>query len=104
MPTSRELATKPDDLALVEFTEAPLTIAYPFVLPPGVPADRVAIMRKAFEDTVKDPEYLADMKKANLETTPKSGAEIQETITKLTKTPAEVVKRYKALSEGKVGG
>jgi tripartite-type tricarboxylate transporter receptor subunit TctC len=104
VPTARELTRTPDDLALIEFTEAPLTIAYPFVLPPGVPADRVAIMRKAFEDTVKDPDYLAEMKKANLETTPKGGTEIQDTITKLTKTPADVVKRYKALSEGKVGG
>jgi tripartite-type tricarboxylate transporter receptor subunit TctC len=104
VPTSRELATTPENLALIEFSEAPLTIAYPFVLPPGVPADRVAIMRKAFEDTVKDPDYLAEMKKANLETTPKSGAEIQQTIVKLTKTPAEVVKRYKDLSAGKAGG
>jgi tripartite-type tricarboxylate transporter receptor subunit TctC len=39
----------------------------PWVMPPGVPADRVAILRKAFKDTFEDPEFLAEAKKTKLE-------------------------------------
>ena len=42
----------------------------PYVLPPNTPTDRVQIIRKAFMDTMKDPDFLAEAKKANLDINP----------------------------------
>ncbi len=51
--------------------------ARPYVLPPGTPKDRVEILRKGFMDTMKDPEFLAEAKKANLDINPLDGAELE---------------------------
>jgi tripartite-type tricarboxylate transporter receptor subunit TctC len=95
--TARELVRTPEQKAMLDFVEAPLMIGYPFALPPGVPADRVAIMRKAFDDTMKDPEFEEDMRKQKLEFTPKDGKTIAGLVEQLAKTPEPVIKRYKAL-------
>jgi tripartite-type tricarboxylate transporter receptor subunit TctC len=55
-------------------------MAWPFAAPPGVPADRVAALRKAFDETLQDKEFLAEAEKLKLEITPVSGARIQSLI------------------------
>jgi tripartite-type tricarboxylate transporter receptor subunit TctC len=104
VPTARELAETPEQLAMIKFVEAPLMIGYPFALPPGVPADRVAIMQKAFIDTMNDPEFKEDMVKQSLEFTPKDGKAIQDLVVQLEKTPASVIKRYKELTGDRAPG
>jgi tripartite-type tricarboxylate transporter receptor subunit TctC len=54
--------------------------ARPYVLPPGTPKDRVEIMRKAFMETIKDPEFLAEAKKASLDINPLDGAELERSV------------------------
>src|SRR5262245_33143411 len=54
--------------------------ARPYVLPPGTPKDRVQILRKAFIDTVKDSDFLADANKAKLDTNPLDGAELEKNV------------------------
>lgn len=54
--------------------------ARPYVLPPGTPKDRVQILRRAFMDTMKDPEFLAEAKKARLEINPLDGAELERNV------------------------
>jgi tripartite-type tricarboxylate transporter receptor subunit TctC len=56
------------------------SIARPYVLPPGTPKDRVIILRKALADTYKDPEFLADAKKARLDMAPLSGEELEKIV------------------------
>ena len=99
VPTARELATSDDGLALLLFAEAPLEMGYPFALPPGVPADRVALMRKAFKDTTEDPRYIEDIAKIKLELTPKYGEDVQAIVNNLVKAPQPVIDRYKAYLE-----
>lgn len=71
----------------------------PYVLPPGTPKDRVAILRKAFLDTLNDPDLLADAKKARLDIEPVSGEEMESMVTKLSKlNPALVAKLKEILS------
>jgi hypothetical protein len=53
----------------------------PFMLPPGAPADRLAILRKAFEATMADKAFVADAEKMGLEITPANGARVQEGVT-----------------------
>ena len=52
----------------------------PYVLTPGTPKERVQLMRKAFADTMKDPEFLADAKKSKLDINPLTGEELEETV------------------------
>jgi tripartite-type tricarboxylate transporter receptor subunit TctC len=104
VPTARELAQTPEQRTLIEFAEAPLMIGYPFALPPGVPADRVAIMQKAFQDTMNDPEFQADMIKASLEFTPKDGKTVAALVAQLAKAPEPVIKKYKSLVGDRHGG
>lgn len=96
VPTARELITDPDGLALLLFTEAPLQMGYPFALPPGVPEDRVSLMRMAFKDTTEDPRYIDDIAKIKLELTPKYSDDVQAIVTALTKASPAVIARYKA--------
>ena len=65
----------------------------PFLGPPGIPADRLAALRKAFMDTMKDPDFLAEAKKAELEITPVSGEEIQKLVEEVYRTPKEIAAR-----------
>ncbi|MEA2904449.1 MAG: hypothetical protein QOI12_1836 [Alphaproteobacteria bacterium] len=66
-----------------------------FVMPPGTPAEQVAILRKAFDETVKDPQFLADAEKSKLSITPISGARVQEVIESLYAMPKELIERAK---------
>lgn len=56
------------------------TITYLYSLPPGTPKDRLQTLRKAFVDTMKDPEFLAEAKKANLDLDPVTGDELEKTV------------------------
>ena len=62
----------------------------PFVLPPGVPAERVAMLRKAFVDATKDPEFLADAQKLNFEVDVMDGEEMQKLMQQLYAKPKDV--------------
>lgn len=103
VPLGRELVANPDDRALMELSEMPLTLGYPFAFPPGVPAERVAILRAAFRDTMKDPDYLADLARSKLEYSPKSGEQMQAEIAGISRLPANVVDRFRKLSAQEPG-
>jgi tripartite-type tricarboxylate transporter receptor subunit TctC len=59
----------------------------PYLAPPGVPKDRADALRKAFADTMKDPDFLADAEKAQLEITPVAGDEVEKLVKDLYQTP-----------------
>src|SRR5207237_2529114 len=65
--------------------------ARPYVLPPGTPKDRVQILRKAFIETMKDPEFLADATKAKLDLSPLAAGDLEGNV-------REVVNLDKALT------
>ena len=67
--------------------------ARPYVVTPGTPKARVEILRKAFMDTMKDPEFLAEAKKANLDINPETGAELEQNVKNIFKLePALIAK------------
>jgi len=68
-------------------------MARPFAAPPGIPADRKAALVAAFDATMKDPEYLADAKKLDIDVSPVSGKEIEDLLAELYTTPKEVLKK-----------
>jgi hypothetical protein len=66
-------------------------------VPPGVPSDRVRILRDAYEKTVRAPEFLADAERLGYVVTPMKGAELQKFINDFLATPSELVEKYKKL-------
>ena len=63
----------------------------PFLAPPGVPEKRVKELREAFEMTMKDPEYLAETKKINLEVSPIDGNTAQSIISFTSKSDQSII-------------
>jgi tripartite-type tricarboxylate transporter receptor subunit TctC len=67
----------------------------PYVFPPNTPKDRVEIVRKAFMDTMKDPEFLAEAKKANLDINPEDGATLEQNVKEVIKLEPSLVAKLK---------
>ena len=71
----------------------------PIVAPPGVPSDRLNLLREAFLKTMKDPELLAEAKRKNFDITPSTGEELERLAKLVMNQPQEVVARVKILME-----
>ena len=72
-------------------------MARPLVLPPDVPADRVAALREAFAATMKDPAFLAEAKKTGLEINPVTGPQIEAILASIFSASPDVVERLRDL-------
>jgi tripartite-type tricarboxylate transporter receptor subunit TctC len=101
-PLVMEFAKNDSDRGVLELIFARQDMGYPVVAPPGVPPERMAVLRKAFEATMRDPEYLADGKKQHLEAEFMRGTEIEALIKRVNASPPEVIARaVKAIEAGK---
>jgi tripartite-type tricarboxylate transporter receptor subunit TctC len=69
----------------------------PFVAPPGIPEDRVGTLRKAYMDTMKDPEFLAEAKKARLDIEPAEGAELEQNVREIFKLEPALIAKLKEI-------
>lgn len=97
-PLATDFARGDEDRRLIEAASAPLAIGRPYMMPPGVPEERVAAIRRAFLDTLRDPDFQADNEKAQLgANNPQSGAELEETIRRAYETPPAVLDRLRRL-------
>jgi tripartite-type tricarboxylate transporter receptor subunit TctC len=102
VPLVIDLAKNASDRGILELIFARQQMAYPVVAPPGVPAQRVQALRQAFDAVLKDPDYLADSRRQNLESDPASGAEIAAVVDKMYASAPEVIVRARAaMEEGK---
>ena len=63
----------------------------------GTPKDRVQILRKAFIDTMKDPEFLADANKAKLDINPLDGAELEKNVKEVFNLDPALIPRAKEI-------
>src|ERR1043166_7457649 len=96
-PLIMDLAKNDDDRAVFKFIFARQVMAWPYATPPGVPPERVAILRKGFADTLNDKDFLAEAAKGNLEIRPVSGDAIQKLVAEVAATPAAILQRTTAL-------
>ncbi|MDB5652233.1 MAG: Tripartite-type tricarboxylate transporter, receptor component TctC [Hyphomicrobiales bacterium] len=95
VPTAVELAPDEEARAALRAYALKFKSAYPFVLPPGVPGGRVEILRKAFMETMKDPQFVADAQRLGFDVEPVSGEEIAGFISQLDSVPQTVVDRLR---------
>lgn len=81
----------PKKRTIAQFISAAIAIARPLAAPPGVPDDRVEILRRAFDATMKDPEFLADAQTLRSDVDPMTGAATQNAIAGILATPKPVI-------------
>ena len=93
VPLVMELTKDKEKLQILKLILAAQEMARPFAAPPGIPADRKAALVAAFDATMKDPEYLADAKKLNIDVNPVSAKALDELLAELYATPKDVVKK-----------
>jgi tripartite-type tricarboxylate transporter receptor subunit TctC len=101
VPNIFDLAKTEADRDAFRLVMARLDIGRPFFVPPGTPADRVAALRKAFDDTMKDPAFLAEAKKLKIDIDPMTGAQLAALVEQVSKTPAATVARVRKALETK---
>jgi hypothetical protein len=104
VPTARELAPNEAARALIEFTETPLmTMARPFAAPPGIPAERAAVLRTAFMAAHRDPQYIADAATVGIEISPVSADELMASLDEMAQASPEIfayVRKLYAANKG----
>ncbi len=91
VPLIMDLAKTEEQKQILRLIFARQVMGRPFVAPPGIPADRLAALRKAFMDTMKDPEFLAEAAKGDFEITPVPGEQVQKLVEEVYTTPKDVV-------------
>jgi tripartite-type tricarboxylate transporter receptor subunit TctC len=96
VPLVLDFARTPEERGALELVFAPMALARPFLGPPGVPADRLAFLRRAFEATMKDAEFLAEAERLKLEVSPMYADEVVALLKRLYQTPPNIVERAKA--------
>jgi tripartite-type tricarboxylate transporter receptor subunit TctC len=97
VPAILDLAKTAEQKQILSLVFARQALGRPFVAPPGIPQDRVDALRKAFMDTMKDPEFLAEAEKAKLEITPISGEEVQKIVVEAYKVDPAIAKKTEEL-------
>jgi tripartite-type tricarboxylate transporter receptor subunit TctC len=97
VPLLNELAKNDMDRAVLTFLSADTAIARSLVTTPDTPPERVAALRRAFDATMRDPEFLAEADKALLDIDPMTGEEAQKIADSIVNTPPDVVARAKLL-------
>jgi len=97
VPLLYELAGNDSDRAVLTFLSSDTAIARALVTTPDTPPERVAALRRAFDATMRDPEFLAEADKALLDIAPLSGEESQKIADSIVNTPPDVVARAKLL-------
>jgi tripartite-type tricarboxylate transporter receptor subunit TctC len=95
-PLIQDYATTELQRQILKLVLSRQNMARPFAAPPGIPADRAQALRKAFDETMADAEFLNEAKARGVEVNPVSGAEIDKLIAEVYQTPPDVVAQAKA--------
>jgi tripartite-type tricarboxylate transporter receptor subunit TctC len=91
VPIGTDLARSQQDREVLKLFFARVAMGRPIVAPPGVDAERVAALRKAFDQTMTDPDFLAEAKAMDLRIDPISGQELTEVVARTYQSPKDVV-------------
>ena len=94
LPNAIDFIRNDADRKVMELHFTQKTAARPLVAPPEVPAERVALLRKACEALAQDKEFLAEMDRAKMEFDFVPGPEVDKVVAQIASTPAEIAERY----------
>jgi tripartite-type tricarboxylate transporter receptor subunit TctC len=91
VPTVFEFTKTAEQREILEFHASALETGRPMLMPPNVPADRVEAVRRAFDATMKDPEFLEEVKQRKLEVESRTGEEIEAVLRSVAALPPEIM-------------
>jgi tripartite-type tricarboxylate transporter receptor subunit TctC len=95
VPLIGDLAATQEQRQILRLHLAGQSFGRPFFTSPGVPEDRKAALRTAFDATMQDPDFIAETNKVKLEISPTSGAEIDRLLKEIYATPKDVIEKAK---------
>ena len=95
VPLAAQFAKTDEDRQVIELIESQGVFGRPYIAPPGVPAERLAALRKAFVDTFNDPAVKAEAAKMELDLDYMSGGDLQALVSKLYALPPSIIARAK---------
>jgi hypothetical protein len=93
VPSVFKYVKNDDDRKVVELVISQTIFHRSYIAPPGTSPEQLAVLRKAFDATMADPQFLTDAEKVRVDIEPLSGAKVQEVVAKLYAAPKEVVER-----------
>jgi tripartite-type tricarboxylate transporter receptor subunit TctC len=96
VPLVLDLARTDEDRALLEFMAAPTFTGRALAVPPGLPKERLAALRRAYDLMVKDAKFLADAERRKIDIVPLSGEKVEQRIRATANASPAIVKRAKA--------
>jgi tripartite-type tricarboxylate transporter receptor subunit TctC len=97
VPTSVELGRTPEEVQILRVVANATEVGKMTLTTPGVPADRVEALRRAFDATIKDPEYIAEMNTQRLEITALRGEELQKLVEEVGSVSPAILEKVKAI-------
>lgn len=99
VPTIFEFTKDDEQRLILDFHASALETGRPWLAPPDVPADRIALLRRGFDAAMKDPALIEDVNKRGLKVTPRTGEQIEAVLRKAAAFPPELLARLAALSK-----
>jgi tripartite-type tricarboxylate transporter receptor subunit TctC len=97
VPMSWELARNPEEQQILKIVANATEVGKMILAPPGIPADRVTALRRAFDATIKDPEFIEELKSNRVELDSLTGEDLQKVVVDLFATPPAMVEKIKAI-------
>jgi tripartite-type tricarboxylate transporter receptor subunit TctC len=101
VPAVVELGKTPADKQALAFYSSGAALGRSLLAPPGIPAERVKVLRAAFDAMLKDPEFVAEIEKTKVEFQPASGDDVHKLIRDTANAPREVIDRTQAILRGR---
>jgi tripartite-type tricarboxylate transporter receptor subunit TctC len=101
VPLLETFARSEAERRIFKFISSSSIVGRPILTPPEVPADRVAALRKSFDQTMQDKDFLAEAGKMKYDVIPVGGEELQAAVIEMANTPADVIALVKAASDPK---
>jgi len=97
VPLIVDLAKNDEQRQILKLIFARQVMGRPFLAPPDIPRDRAEVLRKAFMDTMKDKDFLADTERSQMEITPVPGDELEKLVREIYSTPPAVAQQATAI-------
>lgn len=99
VPLLIELAKSPEERDILALVSSPAALGQPYYAPPDVPADRLALLRQAFQSALHDPDLIAEARKIQAELDPATGTEVAQIINQVVATPRAIVDKARRAIE-----
>ena len=97
VPLLFELARNEDDAKVLRFLSADIPLSRAYVTTPDVPPERLAALRRAFDATMKDPQFLAEADKMQIDISPSTGLDAEKIVAEIVRAPPSIIARAKAI-------